>query len=236
VRDIGEYEAGENEPLKRGDFGDGDAVSPTLAMGLNAKFCDCSGRDRLSDLVCGFVNSPWGKFAVDGNVGGSAELAPTAGFPELATSCEAMYNGFLTSYPMIQVSPIKFLDAGPRVSGRFPQNQQGISSPVACSMDLARDRDGSQDKSILNSSTSFCERVVFFSCFVMRFDVQNSNYTRRRVCACGAVDGWCNRYLLVGKAISSVDSTSIGSLETDCFWMFWFTHIERFQVSTCQAV
>jgi hypothetical protein len=89
---MGEYEAGENEPLNRGDFGEGDAVNPAPAMGFNVKFCDGSGRDRLRDLVCGFVKSVWGKFAVDGYVDGSAELAPTAGFPELANSCEAMYD------------------------------------------------------------------------------------------------------------------------------------------------
>lgn len=59
VNVIGE-KAGENAPLKRGDFGDGDATSPELVIVLDAeRFCDCSDRFRFKDFVRVVSGSAW---------------------------------------------------------------------------------------------------------------------------------------------------------------------------------
>jgi hypothetical protein len=80
--------AGENAPLNRGDFGDGEAPNPAFAIEL-VGFADCSGRARFSDFPRIGSESTWLVIAVvvgavagcstmEADIGGAADTSPSS--------------------------------------------------------------------------------------------------------------------------------------------------------------
>jgi hypothetical protein len=101
VRGIG-VKAGENVPLNRGDFGDGEVPNPAFAIDVRLpELCDCSARLLFNDFARIVSDSGWVTMAaVEGTLVGSDKLGVKRGAAADTPPCSESMRIEFASLPI----------------------------------------------------------------------------------------------------------------------------------------